>query len=97
MKEGRIRPSLPLVGGFSEISQKSRNEGGSNSTLVDSLTRGATASLSCRNEGGSNSTLVEPGACIGYAESQAAMKEGRIRPSLVEQQNKVIERRQVPQ
>ena len=58
MKEGRIRPSLVSNCRTRSSSASSRNEGGSNSTLVDATGRSRNGNASCRNEGGSNSTLV---------------------------------------
>ena len=82
MKEGRIRPSL-AVGIINRNARRGgRNEGGSNSTLVALVPSQLHRRLICRNEGGSNSTLVGTPNRASPQRCWAAMKEGRIRPSL---------------
>ena len=69
MKEGRIRPSLPLNLALTRCIDTGLNEGGSNSTLVGRLRLRTEGSAGCLNEGGSNSTLVGTNADTPQSES----------------------------
>ena len=59
-----------------------RNEGGANSPLVVYDKVLTAVRFGSRNEGGANSPLVEAAEYQAAAFRPAAMREGRIRPSL---------------
>ena len=83
MREGRIRPSLQGRRQERHRPVYGRNEGGANSPLVVGEHRFEAGGHPCRNEGGANSPLVGGGPASGlFARMRAAMREGRIRPSL---------------
>ena len=83
MREGRIRPSLGKELVSVVASRTRRNEGGANSPLVAGRHSAAEYQAARRNEGGANSPLVAGRPRTGDAgRNPAAMREGRIRPSL---------------
>ena len=83
MREGRIRPSLAAYRPGEVRPLRGRNEGGANSPLVAPCPCSPGAQGRRRNEGGANSPLVGIFPVITEEDREAAaMREGRIRPSL---------------